>query len=248
MAQRSHTRHIMAHEEHRSTLALRYILHLTDGFLLELGVTDGEDLVHDQDLGIEMGGDGEAQTDHHTATVPLNRRVDIALATGEIDDLVQLTLDLIMRHAQDSAVEENILPTRHLAMETCTDLQQATYPTMRPNSARRGTRDATEKLEQGGLTRTVLTDDTDDVALLDVERDVTQCPDVVGGALRGAVVGLANLEVRVLLTQDVRHPEATDIVCQGPRTHQSQPVLLTHILKFNCICHIMVVIFSYLFF
>ena len=36
---------------------------------------------------------------------------------AEIDDLIQLALDLIATHAQDSAVHEDSLPSRHLAME-----------------------------------------------------------------------------------------------------------------------------------
>jgi hypothetical protein len=42
----------MTHKQHGSAFAFGDILHLADGFLLELGVADGQDFVHHQDLGV----------------------------------------------------------------------------------------------------------------------------------------------------------------------------------------------------
>ena len=132
----------MANEEDGAALALGDVFHLADGFLLELGIADGEDFVHDEDLGFEEGRYGEAQTDSHTGGITLHGGVDIAFTTGEIDDLIQFGLDLITRHAEDGAVHEDILPTGHLAVETGADFQQGAYTAMGTDSAGRWTGDA----------------------------------------------------------------------------------------------------------
>ena len=125
----------MTHEEDGAALTLGNVFHLTYRFLLELRIADGEDFVHDEDLGFEEGCYGEAQSHRHTRAITLNRGVDIALTAGEIDDLVQLGLDLITRHTEDSAVHEDILTTRHLAMEAGADFQQGTYSAVGTDSA-----------------------------------------------------------------------------------------------------------------
>ncbi|MGN1158455.1 MAG: hypothetical protein ACI4TK_19975, partial [Agathobacter sp.] len=62
----------MADEEDGAAFALGDVFHLADGFLLELSVAYGEDFVHDEDFGVEMGGYGEAEAHHHTAGVALH--------------------------------------------------------------------------------------------------------------------------------------------------------------------------------
>src|SRR5690606_39512791 len=46
------------------------------GLLLELGVADGEDLVDEEDLGADGGGDGEAEPGAHAVGVGPERLVD----------------------------------------------------------------------------------------------------------------------------------------------------------------------------
>ena len=67
--------------------------------------------------------------------------------------------------------------------------------------------------------------------MVDLEVDIAERPDVFGGTLRGTVVGLTDLEVRVLLAEDVGDPEATDVVTQRLGTHQSEAILFTYMLK-----------------
>lgn len=227
----------MAHKKHCSSFALGDVLHLADGFLLELGIADGEDFVHDEDLGIEVGRHGEAQTDHHTRTITFHRGVDIAFATGEVDNLIQFGLDLAFGHAQDGAIHEDILPARHLRVKARTDFQEGTNTAMGTDSAGSRTGDAGEEFQEGRFASTVLADDADDIALLDIEGDIAERPDVLGVALAGAVVGLADLEIRVLFAEDVGDPEAADIVAQGLGRDQAEAVLLGYVVKFYCCTH-----------
>ena len=46
---------------------LRHVLHLAQALLLELGVADRQHFVHDQDLRVQVRGDGERQADVHPA-------------------------------------------------------------------------------------------------------------------------------------------------------------------------------------
>ncbi len=56
----------MGHEENRSS-PLFNLFHLVEALFLELLVPYGEHLINDQDIGVEMGGDGESQSDLHAA-------------------------------------------------------------------------------------------------------------------------------------------------------------------------------------
>ena len=63
--------------------------------LLERRVADGEHLVDDQDLGIDVDRDGEAETHEHARRVVLDRGVDEPLEPGELDDLVEAPVDVL---------------------------------------------------------------------------------------------------------------------------------------------------------
>ena len=78
----------MADEDQRAALLLR-LLHPPDALALELGVTDGEDLVDDQHVRLQVRGHREGQAQVHAAGVALDRGVQEALDAGEVDDLVE---------------------------------------------------------------------------------------------------------------------------------------------------------------
>ena len=107
--------------------------------LLEGLVADAEHLVDEQDLGLEERRDGECQPHVHAARVPLHRRVDEPLHLGEPDDVVELRADLGPPHAEDRAVQEDVLSAGQLGMKAGSDLEQRADPpvtTARPRSAR----------------------------------------------------------------------------------------------------------------
>ena len=89
VAQRLDDRQVVGDEEHGAALC-GDLAHLAQAFLLEGGVADREDLVDEQDLRLEVRGDGEREPHVHPARVALDRRVEEALDLGEVDDLVEL--------------------------------------------------------------------------------------------------------------------------------------------------------------
>ena len=54
----------MRHEKDGAAFS-GYVAHFSEAFLLEGGVADGEDFVHQQDFWLEVSGDGEGQTHLH---------------------------------------------------------------------------------------------------------------------------------------------------------------------------------------
>ena len=81
--------HVVGDEEDGAAVGVGDGLHLADGFLLELGIAHGEDLVNNQNLRVKMSGYGKTEPDHHATGVALHRRVDVTLASAEIDDFIQ---------------------------------------------------------------------------------------------------------------------------------------------------------------
>ena len=150
---------------------------LPEAFLLECIVADGQHLVDDQDLRLQVRGDGEGQPHVHPRGVALHRRVEELLDLGEGDDLVELAVDLHLPHAQDGAVEIDILPAGKLRMETRPHLEQRGDSSSQPDDALGRLRDPAEDLEQGRFARTVAADEPDDLPPLDVEGDVPQGPE-----------------------------------------------------------------------
>jgi hypothetical protein len=169
----------VAHEEHGPTVASGDVLHPSEALSLELRVADGKHLVHDQHLGLEVGGHGEGQPHLHPAGVPLDGRVEESSDVGEGHDLVELPLDLRLSHAEDGAAHEDVLPPGELRMEPGARLEERAHPThyLDPALGRRD--NARKDLEQRALPRPVAADDADDLTASDLERDLTQGPDGV---------------------------------------------------------------------
>ena len=104
---------------------LAQVLHAAETAPLELGVADGEHLVDEQDLRLEVRRHREGEPHGHPARVALHGRVDEPLDAGELDDLVELALDLPPLHPEDRAVQEDVLAAGELGMEAGADLEQA---------------------------------------------------------------------------------------------------------------------------
>ena len=230
LAQAPHRGHIVTHEQHRAALAFGDVLHLADGLLLEFRVADGQHLVHDEDLRLQVGGDGEAEPHLHAGRVALDGSVDIALAAGEIDDFVEFAVDLAPGHAHDGAVHVDVLAARHFRVEPGAHLEQRGDPPANVDLADGGRSDAREELQQRALARAVLADDADHVALLHAEIDVPQGPDELSPV---RAPGLADPQERVLLPQHVHRPPAVEVVAERARGHDAQAVLLADMLEFD---------------
>ncbi len=145
------------------------VVHLAEALLLELLIADGQDLVDEEDLRLEVCRYGERQADVHAAGVPLHGRVEELRHTGELDDGIEGPIDLFAGHPENGTVQEDVLTPGELRMETCADLEQAADPAPEVDAAGRWGSDPRQELQQRALPRAVAPDDTQHLALLDFE-------------------------------------------------------------------------------
>ncbi len=188
------------------------VAHLTQALLLKFSVAHRQHLIHDQYLGVEVGGDGERQAHVHTAGVALDGSVDELLHTGKVHNFIELAVDLILAHAEDGAVEKHVLAPGQLGVEAGADLQQAADAPLDLDHAAGGRGDAREDLEQRGLAGAVAPDDAQRLALLHGEGDVIQRQDGLTDALE--VVALPDAGVGVGLVAQAR-PPAVEVAAEG---------------------------------
>ena len=73
---------------------------LVEALVGEAFVADGQHLVDEQHVGIDVNRDREAEPHVHAGRVGLDRRVDEVLQLGELDDLVEARCDLALRQTR----------------------------------------------------------------------------------------------------------------------------------------------------
>jgi hypothetical protein len=94
---------------------------------LERLVTGGEDLVEEEDVRVQEGGNGKAEAHRHPRRVGANRPVDRILELGERDDLVEPAPDLGPGEPLDCAVQEDVLATSEVRVEPGAELEQRIF-------------------------------------------------------------------------------------------------------------------------
>src|ERR1041385_4240287 len=99
---------MMTHKQHRPP-PTRHILHLPQTLLLELRVAYGQDFVDHQYLAAQVGGYCEGQADVHAAGIAFYGGIQELLYPGEVYYLVEGAAYLALAHAQDCAVEVDVL-------------------------------------------------------------------------------------------------------------------------------------------
>src|SRR5439155_6233198 len=166
-------------DEHDRAPGSTQVLHATEAALLELRVADGEHLVDEEDLRLEVRGHGEREPHGHPARVALDRRVEEPLDAGEFDDLRKPALDLSALHPEDRAVEEDVLAPGELRVEPGSDLEQAAHAAADDRATRSRSRDACEHFQQRRLARAVASDDAKHLAFGNGEADVAERPDLL---------------------------------------------------------------------
>ncbi|OQA42175.1 MAG: hypothetical protein BWY52_02294 [Chloroflexi bacterium ADurb.Bin325] len=170
----------MADKQDRPAAA-RDFAHFPEAFLLECGIADGKDFIDNKDFRVQVRGHGEGEPHVHAGAVAFDRGVDELLDLGEGDDLVELAADFGLGHAQDRTIEEDVLAAGQLRVEAGTHLQQRADPAVDLRPAAGGLGDAREDLEQRRLARAVAADDAHHLAAPDLEGDILERPELVGG-------------------------------------------------------------------
>ena len=160
-------------EHDRAALALE-LAHPFEALALERLVADRQHLVDQQQLGLDVHRDREAEPHVHARRVVLHLRVDELLELGERDDLVEAALEVAPRHAEDRAVEEDVLAAGQILLESRAQLEQRRDLLDPGDRAGRRGEDARDALQERRLARAVVAEQPDGRSFGDVELDVAQ--------------------------------------------------------------------------
>ena len=172
---------------------------------LERLVADGEDLVQQQDVGVEERRDREPEPHRHSRRVRADGPIDRVLELGECDDLVEAALDLGPCQTLDRAVQEDVLAPGEVHVKAGAELEQRANASLSAYATRRRLDDPGDESQQRGLARSVASDQADGLAVLDGDRDIAQCPHVTRG-------GLSALHNEIL-----QRPRLSSVHAKAPR-------------------------------
>ena len=125
-----------------------------------------------------MRGHGEGEAHAHPAAVAFHRRVYEICDFGKGHDIVELFGDFARGHAEDRAVEEDVVAPGEFIVKAGAHFEQRCDATAQFHRAPRGGCDGTEDFQQSGFACAIVPDDRDDLSLFDVEIDVAQCPEI----------------------------------------------------------------------
>src|SRR5690606_18108863 len=125
-AEAAHGGPVMADEEHGAA-AEGGGLHFAHALAAVVGIAHGEHFIDDAALGLQVGGHGEAEAYAHAAAVTLHGGIDVVGDAAEGDDLVHLGVHLGLGHAQDGAVEVDVVAAGELGVEAGSYFQQAAH-------------------------------------------------------------------------------------------------------------------------
>ncbi len=163
----------MRHQQQRHAVRT----HLGDALqalVLERLVADREDLVREQDVGLHVDGDREAEAHVHPRRVVLDRRVDERLELREPHDAVVASPRVAVREAEQARVQVDVLGAGQIGMEADAELDQRRDAAVRRDRARRRPQDAGDDLQQRALARAVGPEQRDGLAARDRQRHAVE--------------------------------------------------------------------------
>ena len=172
------------HDERRAAL-----LEIADGveaLPLEALVTDGERLVDENHLGVEVDRDRESEPHVHAGRVGPHGHVDEPLQLGEGDDVVEAAGDEVAGDAVERGVQEDVLAAGEIGAEAGAELEQRRDAPAGGDGAFVRFEDAGDDLEERALAAAVRADQAEGLAAGDLQGHVAQGPEGLAGLARAA--------------------------------------------------------------
>src|SRR5258708_10770115 len=96
---------------------------LTHAALAKINIADGQRFVHQQDLRVHADSDGEREAYGHAARIGLDRLEHEVADFGEIFDLLEARIDLLLRKTEDRAIHVDAVASTELRIEARAQLQ-----------------------------------------------------------------------------------------------------------------------------
>jgi hypothetical protein len=137
----------------------RMVVHPLQRLLLEGRVAGRERLVQDQDIGVHVHRDGEAQARLHPARVGPDRLVHELPDVRELLYLVEAREHLVVVYPQDQSVQHGVLAAGELGVEARAEPEDGRQPAVDLDRAGRGLQDAGDDPEQRALAGPVAAQD-----------------------------------------------------------------------------------------
>lgn len=97
---------------------------IVGAFLLEGGITDGEDFIKEQNIAASANSDGKGETDLHAGTIVLKFLVLKVFEFGELPDVVIHFVHFFVRKTEKGAVHVNIFATGEFGVKTDAELNK----------------------------------------------------------------------------------------------------------------------------
>jgi len=116
--------HVMGHEDDRLR-ASRQLQHPGPALLAEDLVAGGEDLVEEEDVGVDGRRDREPETGPHPGRVGLDRRVDELTDVGEVDDRILAADHLVVGDPHERAGQHDVVAAVEVLVEAGAELEEA---------------------------------------------------------------------------------------------------------------------------
>src|SRR5438046_61570 len=111
-----------------------------------------------------MCRDRKCQSQVHPARVMFDRRVEESRDLREVDNRVELAACFGARHAENCAVEKDVLASGQVGMEAGSHFEQTADASAQLDAAARRLGDAAQNLQQRALAGAVAADDTHHLA------------------------------------------------------------------------------------
>ena len=108
MAEAVERAHVVGYEHDRAS-AVAHLVEDVKALLLEGGVADGQDLVDEQNLGVDLDRDGEGEPDVHAGGVVLELELLELAQLGEVDHGVIAGAGLARGEAHHDPVEDHVV-------------------------------------------------------------------------------------------------------------------------------------------
>ncbi len=170
----------MRDKHNRAPLALEPV-ELLEALLLKGGVADGQHLVDQQDLGVDLDRGGKREAHQHPRGVVLELQVDELLQLGEGDHLVEAGARLAAGEPEHDRVDDHVVARREVHVEADPQLDERGEPPGDRDAPGVDAVDPGDALQQGALAAAVAPDDPKELPSSDLNRDVLDGAQLVVG-------------------------------------------------------------------
>ena len=147
-AERAHRRRVVRDEED-CRAALLNLLDASEAAVLEDRVADGERLVNDEYVRLDVGGDGEGEADEHAARIRLDGLVYERADFGEAFDVWEESVGLAARESHQRGVHVDVLDARTFRVEARAEFQESGHAPVAPHAPFGRLKRARDDLQKG---------------------------------------------------------------------------------------------------